>query len=447
MPSNGACDSGARIGAGILGNRGRESAVAATAASAASHSAAVATATAATINGGSHEDAATPPSGPPLIEEYIRAITDAMESVISTKISSAVKDVVLHVLSEHVKPIIKDTLYETMAGDVVPEVSEGVAATLSEDMAPQVVEMVKKDMESTVRPILDAVAGVTTALQEHTPEFGALMSGVNAPVLAAIASQQHQTTQAVVTYESMSFETIRWELNIHAKTRHVRRAEAVVANKRVKRLAATPAAQKDFLTWLTPQPRHGGTSNKIPIHNSNKLTYGAIQTLLRKVHFSGVVPDIFRNWKTVSSTDSLVRHAAFVSHRMGSRHDPRANARGRLYSLILYCIFLASCPGFYIDMRDVVAKRPNTGAAAGSAYLAYEKSAVMCELGRLIEDGDEDGEPQGTGKRTIRGCIRKGACEVVSEFFKGGAGCDEDVLLPVAKNFRTMILGVGLKWH
>jgi len=195
-----------------------------------------------------------------------------MEPVIPTKISSAGKDVVLPVLSEHVKPIIKDTLYETMAGDVVPETSEGVAAKLSEDMAPQVVEMVKMDMESTARRILDAVAGVRTALQEHTPEFGALMAGVNAPVLAAVASQQHQTTQAVVTCESMSFEQIRRELNIHAKTRHVRRAEAVVAYKRIKRVAATPAAQKDVLTWLTPQPRHGGTSNKFPIHNSNKLT-------------------------------------------------------------------------------------------------------------------------------------------------------------------------------
>ena len=165
------------------------------------------------------------------------------------------------------------------------------------------------------------------------------------------------------------------------------------------------------------------------------------------MHFSGVVIDIFRNWTTVSSTDSLVRHAAFVSHRMGSRQGPRANARGTFYSLILYYMFLASCPGCYIDVRDVVAKRPNTGAAAVSAYLAHEKSAVMCELGRLIEHGDEDREPQGTGKRTIRGCLSKGAREVVSEFLKRGAGCDKDVLVPVAKNFRTMILVVGFKWH
>jgi len=165
------------------------------------------------------------------------------------------------------------------------------------------------------------------------------------------------------------------------------------------------------------------------------------------VHVSGVVPEIFRNWTTVSSTDLSVRHAALVSHIKGNRHDPRANARRKLYFLILYYTVLASRPGVYIEMRDVGAKHPETGAAAGSSYFAYEKSAVVCESGRLMQDGDNDGEPQRTSNRTIRGCLIKDARDVVGEFFKGGAGCDEDVLVPVAENFRTMILDVGLEWH
>jgi len=64
--------------------------------------------------------------------------------------------------------------------------------------------------------------------------------------------------------------------HIHAPNRSVRRVEAAVAYKRIKRVAATPAAQKDVLTWLTPQPRHGGKSNKFPIYHSDKLTYGTM---------------------------------------------------------------------------------------------------------------------------------------------------------------------------
>ena len=49
----------------------------------------------------------------------------------------------------------------------------------------------------------------------------------------------------------------------------------------------------------------------------------------------------------------------------------------------------------------------------GSSYFAYEKSAVVCELGRLMQDGDNDGEPQRTSTRTIRGCLIKDARDVV----------------------------------
>jgi len=273
MLSAGASASGSRRGAGILGNRRRAAVAAAAAAAAASDAAAAAIATAATINGGSHEGAATSFSGPTLTEADIRAITDAMQPVISRKVSSAVNDKVVLALSEYVKTTIKDTLQETMVGDEVAEVPDGVAAKFSEDMAPKIVSMVKKDLESTARPILDAIAGVTTALAERIPEFGAFVAGVNAFVLAAVAAQQQQTARAVLTYENISFEQIRRVLNILAPTRNVRRVEAAVAYKRIKRVAATPAAQKDFLTWLIPQPRHGGTSRKFSIYHSDKLTY------------------------------------------------------------------------------------------------------------------------------------------------------------------------------
>jgi len=138
-----------------------------------------------------------------------------------------------------------------------------------------------------------------------------------------------------------------------------------------------------------------------------------MQTLLLEVHVSGVVPEICRNWTTVSSTDPSVRHAAFVSHIKGNRHDPRANALRNLYFLILFFFVLASRPGVYIEMRDVSAKHPETATAAGSSYFAYEKSAVVCELGRLMQDGDNDGEPQRTSTRTIRGCLIKDARDVV----------------------------------
>jgi len=214
MPSAGASASGSRRGVGILGKRGFEAAAAAAAAAAASDAAAASIATAATINGGSHVGAATPSSGPTLTEADIRAITDAMQPVSTTKVSSAVNDTVVPALSKHVNTTIKDALHETMVGDVVAEVSDGVAAKFSEDMAPKIVAMVKQDMESTARPILDAITGVTTALKERIPEFCAFVAGVNALVLAAVAAQQQQTAQAVLTYENMSFEQIRHELNI-----------------------------------------------------------------------------------------------------------------------------------------------------------------------------------------------------------------------------------------
>ena len=150
--------------------------------------------------------------------------------------------------------------------------------------------------------------------------FVATVAGVNAPVLAAVAAQQQQTAQAVLTYENMSLEQIRRELNIPAPTRNVRRVEAVLAYKRIMRVAATPAAQKAVLKWLTPQPRQGGASNNFPFYYSDKLTYGTMQVLLHEVHVSGVVPEIFRNWTAVSSTDPSVRHAALVSNIKRNRH-------------------------------------------------------------------------------------------------------------------------------
>lgn len=72
---------------------------------------------------------------------------------------------------------------------------------------------------------------------------------------------------------------------------------------------------------------------------------------------------------------------------------------------------------------------------------------MVCELGRLMQEGDHDREPQRTSNRTIRGCLIKDARDVVGESFKGGAGCDEDGLVTVSENFRTMIIDVDFEWH
>jgi len=59
---------------------------------------------------------------------------------------------------------------------------------------------------------------------------------------------------------------------------------------------------------------------------------------------------------------------------------------------------------------------------------------VVCELGRLMQEGDNDREPERKSNRTICGCLIKDARDVVGECFKGGAGCDEDGLVPASEN-------------
>jgi len=200
MPSAGASASGSRRGSGILGKRGRDAAAAAAAAADASHADAAATATAAIIGGGSHEGATTPSSGPTLTKADIRAITDTTEPMITTKVSSAVNDTVVPVLSEHVMTTIKDTLQETTVGHLVAEVSDGVAAKLSEDMAPKIAAMVKQDMESTARPILDAIAGVTKELEELARSWLLQLAGAKSSTYAPAGTSTRLSVLRIAGY-------------------------------------------------------------------------------------------------------------------------------------------------------------------------------------------------------------------------------------------------------
>jgi len=383
-----------------------------------------------------------------LTDADVVAIVNAMEPHMTAKMVDSIADGVVNGVADKVAVSVAGSMAQKMTDEAVNDVADKLAVKVVDEVAAAVALKIADTVPSDARvqiiiePICAALSDAVVSLKEAFPEVPELAAAVAVPVVAAVsaaATQAAVPVQVSLTWDQMSMDQLRTELNRVAPWRILRPVDNEVINRCIPLLAAE---NMDVLSALCPQARRGPGSNQFPHRGADRMAYTTMKTVKHKVSAAGMVPEIFRDWISIRASDKSVRHQAYVAHTRNSRNDGRSRMRRMGYKRLWYACENRHRPGVNIKMLHPHAVQPLPSKAAGSDYFAYERSVVVCASGRL--------HPAETNQRTTvlktTGCLFTDGEDLLNEYARTTYPWRDETLVAVACNLRGIIEDVTFNW-
>lgn len=383
-----------------------------------------------------------------LTDADIKAVVGAIEPHMKDKVADAVANKVADKVADKIADVVAKKVVDAVADKVADKVVDAVAEKVVHGIADVISDKAMSDERAQmiiVEPICAALADAVVSLKEAFPEMQGLADAVAVPVVAAVqaAAVPPPPVNAVLSWDKMTMEQIRSELNRVARWAVVRPIDNEVINRR---LPQTAAANVDILTQLCPQARHGAGSNQYTLRGADRMTYSTMKTVKHRSSLEGTVPEIFRDWDVISASDNSFRHQAFFSHVKNSRNDGRSKFRRFLYKGVLYPAVNRHKANVDIKLKYPNAAMPMPAQAADSDYYAYTRSVVVCATGRLLRVGVDE-PPQRTSVLTTDGCFIKDAEDALNEYARVSYSWSDNTLAAAGNTLREAATDLTFNWH